>query len=247
MRKKEERKNNKSLISLYFSFLFDKKTLIAILITLILLSISLIFIFKVDKDEYYLENYLNYHQSYFNLSLLIIGILNGILISFFVINLSIYSTNFDCLFISYIKREKISIIKIITILIALFLLLTIEFIIIVFIGLLKYNHFKISKDFIITFYYNYLAMIFEVIASIALTEIFHIIFTPFLVLFIFLIIRILMNNFNNFKDLFINYFPYLTYNSKNNIFEFGNPIIALIIIFSLIIVYVELYSIKDMK
>jgi hypothetical protein len=130
----------------------------------------------------------------------------------------------------------------------LFILLIIEFGIIMLIALLRFSLFKLTKELTVTFLYNYIAMIFEALASIALTEIFSMMITPLFVLFSFLIIRILMNNFKKISDSFINYFPYTIYNSKNNLFEFGNLLIIIVmILFLTTIIYIEIYSIKDFK
>lgn len=248
MRKKEEkRKNLKALVSLYSSFILNIKTIIAIIISLSFLAVALIYLSKIDDNVSYMANPILYHQSYFNLAILIISMLNGILISFFVLNISINSLSFDVLFISFVKRTKLSLIKLITIFIILFLLLALEFIIIMLIALLQFKCYKITKDVVITFSYSFISIAFEALISIVLTEIFNVIITPLFVLFLFLIIRLLMNNYEKIKDLFFDYIPYLIYNSKENIFEFGNPIVSITLIFSLIIIYIQIYSIKDLK
>jgi len=246
-RNEKRKKNYKSLIFLYLSFILNKKTIIAIIISLLFLTGSLVFISNIENETDYLISPLSFHQSYFNLSILIMEILNGILIAFFVLNLSINSLSFDTLFVSYVKRTKLALIKLIVVILLLFILLIIEFGIIMLIALLRFSLFKLTKELAITFLYNYIAMIFEALASIALTEIFSMMITPLFVLFSFLIIRILMNNFKKISDSFINYFPYTIYNSKNNLFEFGNLLIIIVMILFLTIIYIEIYSIKDFK
>ena len=246
-RKEEKRFNPKALFYLYLNFILNKKTIIAILLSLSFLALSLFYISRIDDEAIYLANLLNYHQSYFNLSLLIINILNGILISFLVINLSINSLNFDILFISYVKRYKLSLIKLITIFIILFIILCFEFGIMALISLINFKCYKLSNETILSFFYNYISIIFEALISIGLTEIFNVIITPLFILFLFLVIRILMNNYQKLKDLFFDYIPYIIYNSKKNIFEFGNSLISVIIILALIILYIQIYSIKDIK
>lgn len=248
MKRNEKRKKNyKSLIFLYLSFILNKKTIIAIIISFLFLTSSLFFISNIENETDYLISPLSFHQSYFNLSLLIMEILNGILIAFFVLNLSINSLNFDTLFVSYVKRMKLSLLKLIVIILILFVLLILEFGIIMLIALIRFNLFKITNDLTLTFFYNFIVMLFEALTSIALTEIFSMMITPLFVLFSFLVIRILMNNYKKISDSFINYFPYTIYNSKNNIFEFGNFIIILIMMLFLTVIYVEIYSIKDLK
>ena len=232
MKKEEKRKNLKSLFSLYGSFILNFKTIIAIIISLIILACALYYLSRIDDSKNYMENPLIYHQSYFNLAILIINLLNGVLIAFLVMNISINSLSFDILFIPYIKREKISIIKLLTIFIILFILLTMEFIIISLIALIQFKCYKIDFNFVLSFYYSFISLIFETLISIALTEIFNVIITPLFVLFIFLIIRVLMNNYNKIKDLFYDYIPYLIYNSKENVFEFGNSIVSILLIIS---------------
>ena len=248
MRKKEERKNNPNvLINLYLNFLLNKKIMIIMSILMFFLIISLIYISKIDNEIDYLGNPNSFHQSYFNLALLLINILNSVLISFFVINLSINSLNFDILFISYIKRYKLSIYKLLTIFLIMLLILLIEFVIIMLIALLRFKLYVLSNMAILTFLYNYIAVIFELLISIGLTEIFNLFITPLFVLFIFLILKILMNNYVKIKELFFDYIPYITYNSKENIFEFGNPLIIILLVFALIFIYIQIYSIKDIK
>ena len=160
-RKEERKKNYKALFSLYLSFILNKRTIIAILISLSFLIGSLWFISNVEEETEYLANPLSFHQAYFNLALLIIGILNGIIISFLVLNVSINSLSFDLLFVSYIKRTRLSLIKLLTILIIIFMLLTFEFAIIVLISLIKFSMFKITNEFVLSFYFNYIVIIFE--------------------------------------------------------------------------------------
>ena len=248
MRRKEEKRNNlKALFNLYLNYILNKKTLIAILLSLIFLSTILFFISRIEDVTDYLINPLRYHQSYFNLALLIINMLNGIIIAFLVLNLSINSLSFDVLFIPYVKRMKLSIIKLIVIFVILFILLTFEFSIIMLIALINFKNYKITNELTLSFYYNYISLIFEALVSIGLTEIFNIIITPLFIVFAFMVIRILMNNFNNIKDILFDYIPYLIYNSKKNIFEFGNSLISIALIVAMIILYVEIYSIKDIK
>ena len=247
MKKEEKRKNFKALFSLYGSFILNLKTIIAIFISLSILALALYYLSRIDDMKSYMANPLIYHESYFNLSILIINLLNGILIAFFALNISINSLSFDILFIPYVRRGRLSIIKLLTIFIILFILLTLEFIIISLIALFQFKCYKMDYNFVISFYYSYISIIFEALVSIALTEIFNVIITPLFVLFLFLIIRILMNNYNNIKDLFYDYIPYLIYNAKDNLFEFGNSIVSITLIISLIIIYIQIYSIKDIK
>ena len=246
--KKEKKTNLLSLCNLYLSFILQKSTIIILLIILIILGISLYF---VSNPNFIISDYLksknDFHEAYFSLSIFIVQILNSIIIVSLCYNICIKSPSFDIIFISYNSRKKISIAKIIPSIFILFTLLLIEMIIIISIPLFFYPSFKISINLLLSFIYLYIIMLLEFFISITLTTLISIIFTPMAILFIEITIKILFNNIEAFKNNLKDFIPYLSYDKEFNLLKINSPVIIVLWIVLGMLLYIQIYSIKELK
>ncbi len=249
MNEKQEKKSRfLSLCNLYNSFILQKSTLIILIITLILFGVGL---YYFSNPSFLIEDYLksknDFHQSYFSQGLFIIQILNSIIIVSLCYNFSIKSINFDVLFLSFNSRKKITLAKIITSAFIMLMFLLLEMIIMLLIPLIIYPSFKLSIDLLLTFLYLYIIMLFEFFLSLLFTTIVNTIFTPMAILFVEITIKILFNNVTAIKDNLKDFIPYISYNKVDNIFTLNSPLIVCLWVVLVMLLYIQVYSMKDIK
>lgn len=247
MHQKQRYKYSK-LFSIYFNFIFQKSTLIIFLLSIIILSICLLLCSNPGYDKIdYIKYSSDFHLMYFKQSNLIIQIFNSIIVVTFVISITLQTNNFDVLFISYTSRNKIALFKIINISIILFLLIIYELALFLGIGLIFYSDFIPNITTFFSFFGMYIIMMFEFSVCILFTSFIPIILTPMIFLFVFFVIKLLCNNYNMISNFFSKLIPIININQKNLYFEIHNPILCIIWILLLLIIYINIYTIKDLK
>ena len=108
-------KESLKLIKMYLAYHFNKSFIILLSIILLFLIIVLINNIGLPIDEMeYFNNKSFYHVSYLEQSLYIINIINSVIIASLIGNEINSLSQFDPMFVSYIKRSKIINAKIIT-------------------------------------------------------------------------------------------------------------------------------------
>lgn len=247
MKEKEKLKNN-SLLNLYFSYLFQKGTIIVIGLCL-LFTFGFIFLCtnpQASNDEY-LEASNEFHKIYFSQSLLIIMIQNSIIISSFVLQLTIFSSGFDCLFLSHVSRRKICFFKLLCISISLLILCIIEALMIISIGILRFPLLKLTYIHFVNFWYIYVGMIFEAMFSIFLITLIPVILTPLSVVLLSIVVKILCNNMENLVEKLSLVIPIVELDSKSLVYTANNILLSILWIFLLGILYISVYNVKDLK
>lgn len=249
MKNKEEKRSSFiALCNLYNSFILQKSTIIILFVTLIVFGAGL---YYFTNPSFLLEDYLksknDFHASYFSQGLFVIQVLNSIIIVSLCYNFSIKSISFDVLFLSFNSRKKLSLAKIITSAFIMLVFLLLEMLIMLTIPLIIYPSFKISIDLLLTFLYLYIIMLFEFFLSLLFTTIINVIFTPMAILFIEITIKILFNNVTAIKDNLKDFIPYISYNKVDNIFTLNSPLIVSLWVVLIMLLYIQVFSIKDIK
>ncbi|MGM9970493.1 MAG: hypothetical protein ACI35S_08885 [Anaeroplasma sp.] len=241
---KKEKKSN-SLVLLYINYIFQKTTIIILFVSLVLISFFLIISTNpwTDNNDYLLY-YNEIHSSYLMFGLFIVQIFNSIIISSITISLTGLSTQFDYLFVSYTPRTMICLSKIAAMTIIFIFLTIIEVIIMFLIGLAIYTNFTISICDFKVILYLIISEMFEGVFSIFMNTLFTSIITPLIVTFLFIIERLLCNNFYKINELISKIFPII--NIKNNEFICESFYTGLIWILLVLLFYITVYNIKDL-
>ncbi len=233
------------LIKLYFSFLFQKVTIIILSISFVLMTILLILIAASGYDYvYYLKNYIDIHSKYINEALLIVTLFNTIIASCMVISLFINSISFDHLYISYTKRRTLLISKALILFIVLAFITSIEVIIIYLIPTIKYPYFKIDGTILLVPMFIYLPLFTEVILLMTVSVIVPNIFVTMIMAFVAIADKLILANVSSIYNVF----KYIIPSSyQSGIYIYSNalymvPILGLLFF----ILYIKIYEIKDL-
>ena len=244
--KKEKSSNLISLIRLYLGYLFQKATIIIFSISLILMFLIILYISNIDLDmNIYLQSYDDIHFNYFSQSFFIIQLFNSIIVATITISLTINSTTFDTLFISHTSRIRICVSKILCSSIVLLLLNFYEIIIIMVIPLIRYPMFRLTSDMYLSFIYLFLSTVVETIISFLISTALPYIFVPMIFMFVFIVIKLLSNNFSAFRDIISNVLPMVSISYKKIYCDAIGLAPVWIILFMLL--YISIYCIKDIK
>jgi len=246
--KEKRRYRNSGLIPIYFNNIFQKSTIIVFLISIGLMSISMVIAANpwLNQSDY-LKYSNDFHLMYFEQGALLIQIFNSIIVSSLVISIVIQSNSFDTLFLSYISRSKICLIKFVNAAIILFILCLYEMTLFIGIGLLMYSNFIVEVTTLIGFLYLYIAMLFEMIIGILLTTILPIVLVPMCILFIFLVLKLICNNYDIIMEYITNVIPAISLNRDSLSFEMTNPLLSIIWVILCFVIYSNIYNIKDLK
>jgi len=247
MKERKRSYNYLALFNLYLANIFQKSTFIVLFISLIAMVIGVYF----SSNPYfelidYLKNENEFHYLYYHQGLMIIEIFNAIIIATLTIRLIVSSKSFDSLFISYIGKRRLSIIKLLVAILIIFMITIFECIIINVIGLIRYKNYKLDINGFISFLYLFLLILFELIISFSVTELINNIFSPMIILFISVIYKIIVSNYNVIKDYTKLFIPNLSFDYKTMCLTINNPLILGIWILSFVFIYMEIYSIKDL-
>lgn len=235
-----------SLIKLYLNYIFSKTTLFIFGLSLILMVLILIILANPNLDNIdYLISHKDIHKSFFEQAIFVINVFNGIIITTLVISIIINSISFDSLFISYIKRSKICIAKMLACLVVILELVLFEFLIIYLIPIIKYDLYKPNiSDFSIIFMLL-LNLLFILMLEILVTTLVSSIFMPMIILFITIITQIIVNSSSLAKDFIGSIIPLIGVN-HDGLYGTGYiPGIILIILFTFL--YFSVYNIKDLE
>ena len=235
-----------NLVKLYLSFIFQKTTIIVFSISLILiLGIEIYLANPFINTSDYLQGYKEIHLIFFTQSFFIIQIFNSVIISTITISLTINANSFDTLFLSHTPRFKLCLAKLISSFIVILLLIIYETIIINLIPFFCYPLYKITPDILLSLLYLYSSTITEAVLSYLISTLIPVVLIPMLFMFISIVIKLLSNNFTNFRLLISRIIPLvnITYDGIKCDAIILAPI--WIILFSML--YLSVYSIKDLK
>lgn len=245
MRKRKEHSLIK-LIELYINYIFNRTTIIVLLISFILMILFLFVISDVKLDlSLYQQMPLEIHNNYFKQAIFILSLFNGVINTSIVITLSTNSEMFDRLFISYTTRKKICIAKLFAYLISIVLVILIEALILYFIPLMMYPSFIIDINIVFLLLYLLLQVILECVISMVLVTMVSNIFIPMIVMFIFTVFRIICNNFSIVLESMSLYFPVIEVENGKCMMN-SVAFIPMYIVF-FIIFYILIYEIKDLS
>ena len=244
--KKEKNFKLINLIKLYLCYLIQKTTIIIFSISLVLILIIEIYISNPSLSSVeYLNNYEEIHSTYLTQSFFIVQLFNSIIIATISISYMITANQFDTLFLSHTSRGRICISKILSAFIVLFILSLYEIIIINLIPLIRYPFYKINIDTLLSVLYLFLSTITEIVISFLLSTTIPVVLIPMIFMFISVVIKLLSNNFTAFKNIISKIIPLV--NIYSNEIRCDAIYLAPIWIFLLSLLYLSIYSVKDLK
>ncbi len=239
--------NIKSLINLYISYIFQKGTIIILIGSLLLMTLFLIIVsnpWLPNTD--YLLSYKDIHRGYLEQGIFIIQVFNSVIISAIVIQIIINSNSFDTLFISYIPRKNIVIVKLLSLLIILLALILFEVLILFIIPLFRYSLYKMEIENIIIIPYLLICIIFELSISILLSIIFQSIFIPMTVLFTSVIIKVI-SSIKGIKEIFSYFIPIIYIDNMNSKLDIKAMLVGIVLSILFLFIYYRIYKYKDIK
>lgn len=245
--KKRKKYKISSLIYLYLDYIFQKTTLIIFIVSLILIAMILCLVANSSYNESYINTYKEIHILFNNQSLLFIQIFNSVLVGAFVIQLGIMSESFDILFVSYVPRIIICIAKIAALSIVLFFISIFEVLMILIIGSLNFNLYTVSGYDILGILYIFISLLFECLISLSITCILSNIYIPLLILFLFIIIKISINNSIKIYEMLTSILPFIGYD--RTILGISSCKLYIGIMWNILLglTYNGLYNIKNLK
>ena len=233
-------------LSLYFHFLFNKIVILSIILSLSIISIIL---FLLAKNTYempsYLYNYNDIHINYFRLSYFIIMIFNLIIIALISITYTNNSSYFDILFISSNSKIKIPLVKVFCGFLVIIIISSIEYLILSFIEVFYFRYYIFKIKDLFTLYQIIIMGLLSYIISLSINTIINQTIIPLLIMLISIILKLICNNMLEFKNYYEKVLPYYSYNE--NIYDKTGSFLALIWVILLVLFYVLIYNIKDIK
>lgn len=245
---KRKRKNQMiQLCNLYLGNTLNRLNMIIIILGSTLLAISIYFIADPWlNNDVYITSPINYHYAYVSQATLILELFNIVVLTALIINLGSQSSGMDLMFISYIKRRTLCLCKVIVIsAIGLFLVL-IEMLIVYLIMFIKFYKFEFSYLVFFKFLCIYLLFLFQALLGLAISSIHSSIFIPIGYLFLQIIYLVVFTNNEVVMDKIGYILPWISIDDKATIYM-KNPITTGVWIISLIILYINIYNIKDIK
>lgn len=235
----------RTLVSLNLALIFQKTTIIIYLIGITITGVCLFFIANPFMEDFtYLAGSNDIHISYFNQSLFIIELFNSIILIAIIINISISSNSFDSLFISYTKRGKIIIAKILALAIINLIIIALDSILLFGIPLILYSNYGLSIESLKMIGFLYLLIFFESSIAMMLSGIIQSIFIPILVSFTAVVFRVMCMNFTIINNTLKSYIPIIKISTIVTCDAFIPAIIWSILT---LIIYSSVYSIKDIR
>lgn len=245
------KKNSKTkigkLIYLYMCLIFQKTTIIILIISFILMLLGLILFSnpsQVQSDYILAAN--DIHKAFFQQGVLLTQIFNIIIIVSVVIVINITSNAFDLFFISSTSRYKICLAKFICMILFSLLITMVEMLLIYLIAFLRFNRLMFIKEMFISNIFIIITLVFDSLLSLCTSTLISSIFVPMMFLFISIIIKVIINNYNNVNDLISLFYPVIELNNKN-VIEMENFYIIGVWIVLLLFLYISIYNVKEIK
>ena len=237
----------RSLINLYISYIFQKGTIIVLLITLSLMSLFLVLISNpwLPNTDYLLSP-TDIHRGYFEQGIFIIQVFNSVIVATLVIQMIINSNSFDTLFISYIDRKNITYIKLVTLSLVLMALILFEVLILYLVPIFRYSMYKMEIENIVIIPYLMITILFELSISMLLSILFQSIFVPMGILFTSIIIKAI-SSIANVKKIFSYFIPIIYIDKMNSVVDIKALMVGLVLSIVFVLIYIRIYKYKDIK
>lgn len=242
----KEKRRKSSLIMLYLSFHLNKVFCIIFVLIFIIWSMILLLNtgFPLSQIEY-LKNFDAIHQYYFEQSLFFLQILNGVIVGFLIGLDGTTSTGFDQAFVCYTSRPKVLFSKMVSKIILLLLILSLEVILLYMFGTIFFSLYSFQLKNLILILYLFLPL-FELILLGGLIRIFlNSNFISILIFIIHLILSILGTDKNLQKSISAIY-PQIHLYNFIGMELLWNPLLYCCGCFVLIVFVLLLYQKKDL-
>ena len=236
-----------SLIGLYISYLFQKATLIIMGISLVAMIVFLVIISNpwIDNTSYLLSSN-DIHRGYLEQGIFVIQVFNSIILATIVIQLFINSSSFDALFISYISRKRICILKLVSVLIIISILILFEVLVLYFIPTFRYSLYKPNMIDLASILYLFIGALFEVSFSILISSIVQSIFIPMGILFVSIILKAI-SSIEKLKNALSYFVPLVYIKDMKAYLGIHTIIISSMLVLVFLILYLNIYDRKDIK
>lgn len=240
----KKRTNSLSLLKLYFNYCINIKSLVILGVSLIIMTITILLLCKnSESTEYYLINYDAIHTNYLNQSVLIIEIVNSFIIACMVNQITVSQSSFDSLFVSYISRIEVSIIKIISILLLVFFYILIEVIIISVIGYFSYIYYKSNSIALATFLYLVQFGVIQISIAFFISILINNNFSTIISFIIFVASIFLKDNLASKIDIFNKIIPIYDMSAAN----LELPYIGYGVTIVFLILFILMFKVKNIK
>lgn len=232
------------LLKIYFNYCFSIKTLIILIVSLCLTTIAIYLLSSFDESmEYYLSNYKYIHEAYLNQSILIVEIINAFIIASIVNQVTVSQINFDSMFVSYIDRKRISLIKIISVFMFISLYIILEIIIISAIGFFEFPYYAYCSNGLMLMYYFILMAIIEASIAFLISIVINNNFSMILSFIIFIMLSFAKGNIVTKIDNYELLIPLFNYSD----YKYQIPYIGLIISILCFTTFSIIYNNKNIK
>ncbi len=244
--KKRKRYSKRILCNLYFNFIISKPTVLILIIGLGLVITGLYFASNpfLDKIDYFKSSD-DFHIMYLTQSIFIISVFNSILIAAISLSLANQSLKFDVLFIPNFKRKAICLCKLIAGSIFIFIICLLEFIILFLIPLIRYPYFVITLSDLTGVVYIMLLCLYEFVLNMIVITILPIVFTPMIILFLEIVVKLICNNYDKISKTLTGFIPILEVSNETIAIDMKYSYMSIIWIILYILLYFNVYNIKD--
>lgn len=238
---------NPKLLRLYLSYHFNKIFCILLAIIFILwigiLLLNTNIPFKMDD---YIKNPNSYHQYYYQQSFFFLNMINGVVVAFLVGIEVTTESKFDVLFVSYIPRPRIVLIRIVSNLILLIVIVTYEIILMNVVGTFVFPNFTYNINELLLIPYSLIRLVILLLIGELITMILANYFIPVLIFIVHLVFTILLQN-EEVYNIFINFIPQVKFIDVISPILEGNIIIYICLIGFIIMLIFLIYQKKDIN
>lgn len=233
-----------SLLKLYFNYCFNIKSIIILVVSLLIMSLTVFLLCNYSESkEYYLINYESIHLNYLNQSILIVEIINSFIIACLVNQITVSQASFDSLFVSYIDRIKISLIKIIAIFLLIILNIVVEVLIISLIGYFEYPYYKSNSIGLSTLLYLIQSNLLQISIAFFVSILINNNFSMIISFIIFIAIIFLKTNLESKIDIFDKIVPIYDMSLSN----FQIPYFGYLATILFLVLFILMYKVKNIK
>lgn len=238
---KKGRANFNLLFNINVGFAFNKKSIISLVCSFIILTSYLIFISYMSYDKnYYLLAFNDIHNVYLKEGIFVVNIINSLLILVLITILFVNCDSFDSMYVSYIPRNIVSKCKILSIIYLEIFICVFEFFILMIPAIIIYPHFKLEVEHIYIFIYIIIFGLFQISTSLLLISFICNNFIPMLCFLINFMLQILSLGFADKIE-------YLKYLIPTTYINYNVPMIGICIIFIGFMIYKMKYIIKNIN
>jgi hypothetical protein len=237
----KKRNNFNLLFNINVRMAFNKKSIIAIIFSFLILILYLTYIsYNSYVAEEYLSSYNDVHSIYLKEGLSLVNIINSLLTMVLITTLFVNTDSFDSMYVSYIPRNIISKSKIWTLIFLELIMIIIEYLALTIPAVIIFPYYKIEINNLYILGYITIYGMIQTGVTILLISLMNNNFIPMLGFIISFVLQIFASNF---KDKFegIKYFVPINYMNYNV------PYIGFMIFFMSMLFYKSKFSIKNIN